>query len=487
MLLTRKQAYAWLDNSVGKQYNMDNYAGFQCYDYSKAYIAAVTGYLIHGLYAKNIHTDNKEIFDKIGAKITENYDSYLPERGEIVVFPGIFGNGAGHTAVVNRATLTQFEVIEQNWNNQGWTDGVESPGWGPEKATRRWHYYTDDMVFIRLKYAETKVSVAKQAAKKLQTKKAIADAKIKPKKILLVAGHGYNDPGAVNEELGLTERDFIRKNITPSIKKHLQKAGHTVDLYGGEKQNQNMYIDSAYGQRNGNFKDYGIYWAKGQKYDVIVEFHLDAAGATASGGHVIKNAYAADSIDKGLQSVLEDTVGTIRGITTRKDLLHCNLAYDLNINYRLIELGFITSNKDMKYIQKNIDVFTEKLADAINTKPIYGTKKTEVKNKPKNESKVACPSGYKLNKKNVPYKKETGKYTVTVAKGNNIRAGYTTKSKIVGVLENGKSVIYDSAYIYDGLRWISYIGFSGKRRFIATGEVDKKGNRKNSYGKFSEV
>ena len=30
-----------------------------------------------------------------------------------------------------------------------------------------------------------------------------------------------------------------------------------------------------------------MYWVNKQKYDLIAEFHLDARGASASGGHVI--------------------------------------------------------------------------------------------------------------------------------------------------------------------------------------------------------
>ena len=43
---------------------------------------------------------------------------------------------------------------------------------------------------------------------------------------MLVAGHGYNDPGAVGN--GTNERDFIRKYITPNIAKYLRHAGHEV-------------------------------------------------------------------------------------------------------------------------------------------------------------------------------------------------------------------------------------------------------------------
>src|SRR5699024_4444981 len=197
---------------------------------------------------------------------------------------------------------------------------------------------------------------------------------------MLVAGHGYNDTGAVG--YGTNERDFIRKNIVPNVAKYLRNAGHEVAIYGGSKQGQDMFQDTVYGQKMGNTKDYGLYWVKSQKYNVVVEFHLDSAGASASGGHVIKNAYSADSIDKGLQQALEDTVGTIRGITTRKDLLHCNLAYDLNLNYRLIELGFITNKHDMDYISKNLSSFTKKLASAINGKAIGGAPASKPKPKP---------------------------------------------------------------------------------------------------------
>ena len=80
----------------------------------------------------------------------KNYDSFLPRKTDIAVFNGGYGGGAGHVAPVTRATLTQFEVLEQNWNGQGWTNGVASPGWGPERVTRRWHYYDDPMYFYSI-------------------------------------------------------------------------------------------------------------------------------------------------------------------------------------------------------------------------------------------------------------------------------------------------------------------------------------------------
>ncbi|WP_239748094.1 MULTISPECIES: N-acetylmuramoyl-L-alanine amidase [unclassified Mammaliicoccus] len=182
------------------------------------------------------------------------------------------------------------------------------------------------------------------------------------RKIMIVAGHGYNDPGAVGN--GTNERDFIRANIVDRVANYLKQAGHTVGIYGKD---QDMYQDTAYGEQVGNKTDYGLYWVKSQGYEIVVEFHLDSAAASATGGHVIiPSGLAADSIDTALQAAVKKHVGTVRGITERSDLLHCNVAKAEYINYRLVELGFITSTKDMNYIKNNLNAYTKSLAEGIN-------------------------------------------------------------------------------------------------------------------------
>lgn len=69
------------------------------------------------------------------------------------------------------------------------------------------------------------------------------------RKIMIVAGHGYNDPGAVGN--GTNERDFIRANIVDRVANYLKQAGHTVAVYGKD---QDMYQDTAYGNQVGNKK-----------------------------------------------------------------------------------------------------------------------------------------------------------------------------------------------------------------------------------------
>ncbi len=215
-------------------------------------------------------------------------------------------------------------------------------------------------------------------------------------KILLIAGHGrgfdyysnkwINDSGAVGN--GTNERDFIRENIVPKVSKYLKEAGHKVSLYGGSKMEQDCFRDSAYGQAVNNHKDYGMYWVAQQKYDIVVEFHLDAAGASASGGHVIiGKGLEADKIDLGIQSAIKKHVGLIRTVDGRDNLLNVILAKDYGINYRLVELGFITSSKDMDYIKKNTDAYCKDIADAINGKEIVTEKKISVKTETAKEKK----------------------------------------------------------------------------------------------------
>ncbi|MDN6414447.1 N-acetylmuramoyl-L-alanine amidase [Staphylococcus gallinarum] len=122
-----------------------------------------------------------------------------------------------------------------------------------------------------------------------------------------------------------------------------------------------MYQDIAYGQRVGNHKDYGLYWVKSQGYETVVEFYLDSAGPTATGAHtIIPSGYPANTIDKNIQNALKNTVGVIRGVTECDDLLNCNVVNDIGIDYRLVELGFITTSKDMNYIINNLKSFTKK-------------------------------------------------------------------------------------------------------------------------------
>ena len=453
---TKAQAHAYMNKLVGKGWDFDNAYGWQCFDLVNFYWNYLTGGQLYGLYAKDIPFKNN--FNGL-ATVYENTPSFLPQKGDIVVWNGNWGEGAGHVAIVQSANINTFVSLDQNW----WGGGANKT----EVAQYISHTYDFPMYFIRPHY-KTKSTVKDKVTN-------VVKPNTKPKtkkKFVLVAGHGYNDPGATGN--GTNERDFIRKNIIDNVAKYLRQAGHTVTLYDKK---QDMYQDTAYGYNRGDTKNYGLYWVKNKlKPDAVIEFHLDAAGASASGGHVIKNAYAADNIDKGIQKALEDTVGTIRGITTRNDLLNVNVAYNQNINYRLVELGFITSKKDMDYIKKNLQSFTKAIASGINGKPIGGT-----------------PSGSK--------KKTTWNW-----KGR-FTANTTIKVRKSANLTDDKNVVNKGSWIKKG-QWIDFVQLikvtKGKKKYwmakfkyptnpkagyfyTTLGEVTDKNEKikseKNLYGK----
>lgn len=330
------------------------------FDVANQYWLYLFNHTLKGVGAADIPTWNNFTNE---ATVYENTQSFQALPGDVVIFNRNYGNGYGHVGIVLSATLNSIQILEQNWlGGAYWTP--------PEVATRRTHGYDFPMWFIRPFYAK-ETTVNRIKSKTTPIKKAKVR---KGKKIMLVAGHGKgaysNDPGAVAN--GYNERDFNRKNIIPRVKKYLESVGNTVVLYGGNSMNQDLYQDTLYGQRVGNYSDYGLYWVKNNvKPDVIVEFHLDAASPQASGGHVIvSDKFPADDIDKALSSALGKTVGKIRGVTPRNDLLNANVTGQLGLNYRLIELGFITSKKDMDYITSHLDSFTKRIAEAINGRQI---------------------------------------------------------------------------------------------------------------------
>uniref|UniRef100_UPI0023F3E917 SH3 domain-containing protein n=1 Tax=Anaerococcus tetradius TaxID=33036 RepID=UPI0023F3E917 len=49
----------------------------------------------------------------------------------------------------------------------------------------------------------------------------------------------------------------------------------------------------------------------------------------------------------------------------------------------------------------------------------------------------------------------------------NVRSAPSTSSQVVAQYEKGDRINYDSVYEGDGYRWISYISYSGVRRYVA--------------------
>lgn len=199
-------------------------------------------------------------------------------------------------------------------------------------------------------------------------------------KFLLVLGHGENDPGAVF--LGRNERDWNRNTLLPSLKKWAGKLkNNTVDFYDPKF---DMYQESQRGR--------GAYTVS-NSYKSVTEFHEDAAGASATGGHVIiSSKFNADSDDLAIASVVKKYAGwwagvaNKQGINKRNDLFNLNVFSDRGISYRLVELGFITNENDMRKLENNIDSLAKDLIGSItgekfDSKPVEPSKPSEPANK----------------------------------------------------------------------------------------------------------
>lgn len=173
------------------------------------------------------------------------------------------------------------------------------------------------------------------------------------KKVLLIAGHGAGDPGAVGG--GYTEEGLTRQLV-----KAMVKLDPTLDHYD---YNRDCFDDNG-------LQTYGL----ARKYDEIVEFHLDAStNLSVTGGHTIIHLnFRPDNTDKAIQAVVNKWVGTFRGhaatggFSYRNNLLNLNVAAASgHASYRLVELGFISNPNDRSIVVNNIEAIASDLVKAI--------------------------------------------------------------------------------------------------------------------------
>lgn len=78
---------------------------------------------------------------------------------------------------------------------------------------------------------------------------------------------------------------------------------------------------------------------------------------------------------------------------------------------------------------------------------------------------------------------ETGTFTVEVP-ALNVRAEAGLSADIVAVYTNGMQINYDGWVDRDGYIWVTYIGGSGLRRYVAVGKSEN-GKRVTNFGSFS--
>lgn len=92
------------------------------------------------------------------------------------------------------------------------------------------------------------------------------------------------------------------------------------------------------------------------------------------------------------------------------------------------------------------------------------------------QSQSQAPSGFRK------LKDEVGTFEVMVP-ALNVRREPSLNGEIVACYQYGMTGTYDSVYVGDGYIWVSYVGASGMRNYMAVGDADGDYNV-NPYCKF---
>ncbi len=184
-------------------------------------------------------------------------------------------------------------------------------------------------------------------------------------KILLVAGHGAGDPGAVGN--GFREADLARELVVLLRSKLLGVCN--VDIFNTGK---NMY---KYLKAGGNF-DFSF-------YDYVLEVHFNSGAGDESGNErvtgsemLIHTKEKGDSVERAMLKHLELLGLKNRGVKRRSDLRNMNILKGVGIPYALAEICFIDDKDDMELYQRKKEEVANALAEGL--KEGFGLEKNEI-------------------------------------------------------------------------------------------------------------
>ena len=163
--------------------------------------------------------------------------------------------------------------------------------------------------------------------------------------LYVIAGHGAGDPGACANNA--TEAERVRA------------LAHRIKELGGGRVTLHDPADNAYA--SGALNRISV-----PKDTGVIELHMDSAGAGARGAHVIiKAGFKPDAVDNALAEKLCAILpGRSQKIVGRSDLANPNRAARRGINYRLVEVGFITSSTDLGIFNGRMDEIARAILDA---------------------------------------------------------------------------------------------------------------------------
>lgn len=169
-------------------------------------------------------------------------------------------------------------------------------------------------------------------------------------KLLVVAGHGKLTSGKMDngaEGNGYKEAERVR-----TLANRMKALGGSSVVLGDQSK---------------KWIDYKLYnnVNKGD-YDCVIELHMDSASASARGGHVIiKSGFSADKYDLALESFIKSYFpGRSVTMDKRNDLSAVNTCASRGINFRLLEVCFISNSSDISKFNSNIDAVAKGILSA---------------------------------------------------------------------------------------------------------------------------
>ena len=111
----------FVNTYLGKSSDYDGAYGVQCTDLIKLYVDKVFGVSAGSASwgnAKYYYTNTPTKLKNITTKIA-NTASFVPKKGDIMVWNGNVGGGAGHVAIcTGEGTTSYFYSYDQNWNGK---------------------------------------------------------------------------------------------------------------------------------------------------------------------------------------------------------------------------------------------------------------------------------------------------------------------------------------------------------------------------------
>lgn len=179
-------------------------------------------------------------------------------------------------------------------------------------------------------------------------------------KHLIALGHGDSKAGGRDEGAtgigGVKEADLLENGLYESLQKYAKSSNTNIEFY-----EQDLV-------ENGEQKKFA-------DYDSVTELHFDSLDdPNTSGGHaILRIDKQPNELDQKFIDMLEDHFGLSRkgGFdNTRTNLGNVNAFTKYDTNYRLLELGFITNQKNLNHIQSNYDEVAKDIIEIISGTPV---------------------------------------------------------------------------------------------------------------------